>query len=99
LRERLGKDGSFEIRFLDVGVFGLAFDLDGAVGWGSAEGTVELSAPALTDDGSDAQCGTSGAVDWTADRVGAQPARSLALPEDVTMVKIDQDGDVRMIEP
>ena len=35
------------------GIFGLAIDIDGVVRWGSAEGTLEISASALTEDGSD----------------------------------------------
>ena len=97
--QRLGDDGSFEMHGLYPGIFGLAYDIDGVVRWGSAEGTLELSASALTDDGSDAQFCTTGLVDWTADRVGSRPASPLSAPDGVTMVRIDRNGELRVIEP
>lgn len=57
-----------------------------------------MSAPGLTDDGGDAQFCTTGLVDWTADRL-VRPARPLSAPDGVTMLKIDRDGDLRVIEP
>lgn len=97
--QRLGDDGSFGVHELYPGIFGLAIDIDGVVRWGSAEGTLELSASALTDDGGDAQFCTTGLVDWTADRVGSRPARPPSAPDGVTMLKIDRDGELRVIEP
>jgi hypothetical protein len=96
--QRLGDDGSFGVHELYPGIFGLAIDIDGVVRWGSAEGTLELSAAALTDDG-DAQFCTTGLVDWTADRVGSRPARPLPAPDGVTMLKFDREGELRLIEP
>ena len=97
--QRLGDDGSFEAHQVYPGIFGLAIDVAGAVRWGSAEGTLEVSAAALTDDGGDAQFCTTGLVDWTADRAGSRPARPLSVPDDVTMLKIDRDGELRVIQP
>jgi hypothetical protein len=98
-RQRLGDDGSFEAHQVYPGIFGLAIDVDGVVRWGSAEGTLEVSAAALTDDGGDAQFCTTGLVDWTADRVGSRPASPLSAPDGVTMVRIDRDGELRVIDP
>jgi hypothetical protein len=97
--KRLGDDGSFELHQIYPGVFGFAYDIVGVVRWGSAEGTVEVSAPALTEDGGDATFCTTGLVDWTADRVRSRPAEPLSAPDGVTMVKIDRDGELRVIEP
>ena len=97
--QRLGDDGSFGVQELYPGIFGLAIDIDGVVRWGSADGTLELSASALTDDGGDAQFCTTGLVDWTANRVGSRPARPLSAPDGVTMLKIDRDGELRLVEP
>ena len=96
---RLGDDGSFGLHDLYTGMFGLAIDIDGVVRWGSAEGTLEISAPGLTEDGGDATFCTTGLVDWTADRVNSRPASPLSVPDGVTMVRIDRDGELRVIEP
>jgi hypothetical protein len=96
---RLGDDGSFEFHELSTGIFGLAFDIDGVVRWGSAEGTLDVSIAALTDDGGDAQLCTTGLVDWTADRLVSGAARPLSAPDGVTMVRIDRDGELRVIDP
>lgn len=95
---RLGDDGSFGIHDVFAGIFGLAIDVDGVVRWGSAEGTLEISGAALTEDGQ-AQLCTTGLVDWSADRTGSRPVRPLATIDGVTMLKIDHDGDLRVIEP
>lgn len=100
LFKRLGDDGSFEVREVFDGVFGLMFELDGVVRWGSAEGTLEVNAAALTDDGTEAQLCTTGIVDWSADREGTRPIGPLAAPDDdVTMMTIDRNGDLRLIQP
>ncbi|MGZ8583741.1 MAG: hypothetical protein ACXWXN_10190 [Actinomycetota bacterium] len=96
---RLGDDGSFGLHDLYTGMWGLAIDIDGVVLWGSAEGTLEISAAGLTEDGGDATFCTTGPVDWTADRVSSRPARPLSAPDGVTMVRIDRDGELRVIEP
>jgi len=96
---RLGDDGSFGLHDLYTGMWGLAIDIDGVVRWRSAEGTLEISAPGLTEDGGDATFCTTGAVDWTADRVSSRPASPLPARDGVTMVRIDRDGELRVIEP
>jgi hypothetical protein len=96
---RLGDDGSFGLHDLYTGMFGLAIDIDGVVRWGSAEGTLEISAAGLTEDGGDATFCTTGPVDWTADRVSSRPVSPLSVPDGVTMVRIDRDGELQVIDP
>ncbi len=96
---RLGDDGSFGLHDLYTGMFGLAIDIDGVVRWGSAEGTLEISAAGLTEDGDNATFCTTGLVDWTADRVSSRPASPLSVPDGVTMVRIDRDDELRVIDP
>jgi hypothetical protein len=96
-RVPLGDDGSFEMHQVYSGLFGYAYDIHGIVRWGSAEGTLEISAPGLTEDGGAAMFCTTGLVDWTAERVRSRPAGPLAAPDGVTMVKIDRDGELRVI--
>ena len=97
--QRLGDDGSFEIHKVFEGVFGLSIDIDGVVRWGSAEGTLEVKAAALTDDASEAQLCTTGVVNWSADREGTRPEPSLGAPSNVTFLEIGRAGGVTVTQP
>jgi hypothetical protein len=97
-RARLDDSGGFLLERRNTGIFSFSYTFDGVVRWGGAAGTFEFNYPTLTED-DQAQLCTTGVLDWTADRLGSRPARPLPAPDDVTMLKIDRDGELRVVRP
>ena len=97
-RARVDDTGAFLVERRNTGIFSFSFTFDGVIRWGGAAGTFEFNYPTLSEDDQAELC-TTGVLDWSADRVGSQPARPLSAPDGVTMIKIDRDGDLRMVRP
>lgn len=94
---RLSDTGEFHYDFFETGsFFRYAFHVTGTVGFRSATGTVEFKYPSLNE-AEEVQLCTSGVVDWSAERVRAEPARVQtggSSPEGVTRQRIDRHGEL-----
>ena len=97
-KARLDDAGAFHIERREEGISSYSYTIDGVVRWGGAAGTFEFNYARLTEDDQAELC-TTGVLDWSADRIGSRPAGPLSAPDGVTMVKIDRDGELRLIEP
>lgn len=93
-RKRLGEDGEFELmRVASPGEpNSVPYRLEGAVRFGAAEGTFELSYASFRQDGR-AQLCTSGVVEWTLAR-GHGPGERAPIHGDVTHLEVDGHGQV-----
>jgi hypothetical protein len=96
---RLDENGGFSIVADEPDTY---FSMSGDIGFGQASGAAEIIAARLTDDQSDAQLCTTGALTWSAERTDSRPPRTL-VPEGTGFMKVRvSDGGaevVRLIQP
>jgi hypothetical protein len=94
--KRLSDTGEFRFDFTSAEVFdAYALHIAGTVSFRSATGTVEFKYPNFTE-AEEVQLCTSGVLDWSAERVGSEPARAQTgtSPEDMTRLRIDRHGEL-----
>jgi hypothetical protein len=74
------------------------FSMSGDIGFGQASGAAEIITARLTDDQSDAQLCTTGALTWSAERTDSRPARAL-VPEGTGFMKVRvTDGAAEVVQ-